>query len=260
MSIGADFWEDYEVLRIETPENLELRLPLAGFGPRFLALLVGSLIQVAAGVVVFIVTTVLLVAAAAGPSADALESVTMLVIVAMIVIFGLISVGYPLLFEALWNGQTPGKRLTGIRVVKRGGLPLAFADVLIRNLMRLVDYFPSYGLIGLISFFVSRSQQRLGDLAADTVVVREFTTRQPYAWAGGLKAGPVLTAAGTLDPRLSYVIASYLARRHQLQLEARLSLSREIIQKLGHRAEQLSLDEREAYLLSVLQSYSGAPQ
>jgi len=258
VSASQEFWEDYEVLRIETPEQLELRLPLAGFGPRFLALFVDVLLQSVVGVLLLVLATSIIVATMAMPgSEEAAEGAFWVIIAVMVLIFSVITVGYPLLFEIMWNGQTPGKRLTGIRVVRRGGLPLSFMDLLIRNLMRLVDYFPSHGLVGLVSFFATRYQQRLGDLAADTVVVREFSTRQPYAWSGGLKSDTPLTETGMLNPMLHYVISSYLWRRNELSTEARLRLTREMIARLGHESERLSLDERDAYLASILQSHGG---
>jgi hypothetical protein len=169
----------------------------------------------------------------------------------------LVTIGYFILFEVLWNGQTPGKKLAGIRVVKRGGLPLTSRDVLLRNLVRLVDYLPSYCFAGLISFFASKNQQRLGDLVADTVVIREFTSEMPHTWGGDTQIALTDGSSG-IPPALVYAISSYFARSSQLSTEARLRLTEEIIRQLSYDASPLSLRERDDYLAHVFGLVSGA--
>jgi len=249
---GIEFWDDYEVLTVETPENIELRLPLAGFGPRFLALILDSLLQTVAAVVLMII----LFAAASGFAVVSPEASTVFVIIAILLSMLVATVGYYIVFELMWNGQTPGKRVTGIRVVKRGGLPLTVREVVLRNLLRIVDYLPTYYLVGLVSFFVSRSQQRLGDLVADTAVIREFSNRQPYHWVGNAAADPG-RGERALPPQLSYVIGSYLVRREQLPIAERLALTSRIIGALGHDPLPLSLPERDSYLAAVLNWAAG---
>jgi len=85
----------------------------------------------------------------------------------------LITWGYHLIFELIWNGQTPGKRRAGIRVIQADGLPVTVSGILIRNILRLFDFLPvGYG-VGMIMLFATKRTQRLGDLAARTVVIRE---------------------------------------------------------------------------------------
>lgn len=250
---NVEFWDDYEVLTVETPENIELKLPLAGFGPRFLALLIDTLLLGAAAVVVFIMIVIIAAVSISPESGAGLMVIMLLAVVAVV----MLTVGYYVLFEWLWNGQTPGKRITGIRVVKRGALPLAFIDVLLRNLLRLIDNLPSNYLVGLISFFVSANQQRLGDLAADTVVIREFTRQVPYQWVG---RAPQLsgTESTGLKPALAYVIGSYLSRAALLSEETRLDLTGEIITAVGYNPAPMSLAERDNYLAALLQWQAGA--
>lgn len=258
MPIANEYWEDYEVLTVETPENLELRLPLAGFGPRFLAVFIDNLIQglvavVLIGIAVTIMATTM---SQAGPN----ETTWMIAIVIVAIILAmLVTLGYFVFFEWIWNGQTPGKRTAGIRVVRRGGLPLTFRDVLVRNLFRLLDMLPSNGFVGLVSFFATSHQQRLGDLMADTVVIREFASQTPYPWVGTLPQQVGAEAQG-LPPQLNYVIGSYLQRAFTLPVEVRLSITEQVIRRLGYRSEELSLAEREAYLAHVLDWRPGAPQ
>jgi uncharacterized RDD family membrane protein YckC len=252
-AVQNEYWEDYEVLTVETPENLLLRLPLAGFGPRLIAVLLDTLFSSIEISVIGIVLFMLIIGVSA--TASTLDPAIMLVLFVAVVILGLVLVsGYFIIFESLWNGQTPGKRIAGIRVIKRGGQPLEFRDVFMRNLLRIVDYLPTNGLTGLVCFFVSKYQQRLGDLVADTVVVREFSNQHPFTWAG---AGPVELPGGQIGPRLSYVISNYLQRVDQLPVEVRLELTDRIIRQLGYNPGPLSMSERDSYLASLMQTAYG---
>ena len=247
-----EYWEDYEVLTVETPENLLLRLPLAGFGPRFLALFIDSLISgLVAGVVLFAAIMLMMGAVSSNPNSTGFM---VLILVVTLVITLLLTSGYFIIFEQIWNGQTPGKRLAGIRVIKRGGQPLEFRNILLRNLLRIVDNLPSNYVTGLVCFFATKHQQRLGDLVADTVVVREFSRQLPFSWAG---AADAQVPGGALSPRHSYVIGSYLQRVRELPVDYRLSLTDTVIRQLGYDPGPLSLAERDAYLASLLQTAWG---
>jgi uncharacterized RDD family membrane protein YckC len=161
-----------EKLTIETPEQIALEFPLASAGSRFLALAIDTLLQ-AGG---FLVLGVLgLAAVAVGATTQSVPSTWAL---AAIVLLGfLLYYGYYAAFEALWNGQTPGKRAIHLRVITTSGRPISPYDALLRNLLRIVDQLPGIYTVGLLSIFFTERNQRLGDLAADTVVVHE----QPIA-------------------------------------------------------------------------------
>lgn len=90
-----------------------------------------------------------------------------------VILYFVISVGYGIVLEWRWRGQTVGKRLFGLRVIDGQGLRLQFAQIALRNLMRLIDSLPLFYLVGGIAALVSRNGQRLGDLAANTVVAHE---------------------------------------------------------------------------------------
>jgi len=81
--------------------------------------------------------------------------------------------GYYIVFEMAWNGQTPGKRWIGLRVIKVNGYPISLVDSTIRNLVRVVDFLPAYYGLGVIAMFANAQARRLGDFAAGTVVVKE---------------------------------------------------------------------------------------
>jgi uncharacterized RDD family membrane protein YckC len=156
-------------LSIETPELVDIEMPLAGIGSRFIALLVDTLIW-AAGLVVL--GTMFW---AIGPAVEAFSQISYQWQVAIwfFALF-LLNWGYFTLFEAFWNGRTPGKRVARIRVIQRSGRPIGFFESLARNLVRYVDQIPFFYAVGVIVMFATRQHQRLGDLAAGTLVVRDL--------------------------------------------------------------------------------------
>jgi uncharacterized RDD family membrane protein YckC len=144
---------------IATPEGVTLELVLAGLGSRFVARLLDTVIQL------FIILALGLAAYGFGASGALLA-------VDVIVIF-LVVLAYDVPFELLNGGRTIGKMTAGIRVVGTGGEPVAFLGSAIRNILRLVDFLPVMYLTGAITIISSSKDQRLGDLAAGTVVVRD---------------------------------------------------------------------------------------
>src|SRR5205814_1923874 len=102
------------------------------------------------------------------------------VIALRIIINFIIWTSYFIIFEWLWNGQTPGKRWLKLRVIREDGRPVTFWEAAVRNLLRTADMMPApFYSIGLISVFVSLSDQRIGDMVAGTVVVREREAEAP---------------------------------------------------------------------------------
>ena len=160
-----------EYLNIDTPENVAFGYEVAGIGSRFLAALIDTLILLVLQIVVNL--TVLLIL-----------SLTILDFIAgestwgwLVAIFGLVSFtffwGYYIFFETLWNGQSPGKRLTKLRVIRTDGTPITLAEAVIRNLVRMIDFLPAYYGVGVVVMFIDGQSRRLGDMAAGTLVVRE---------------------------------------------------------------------------------------
>jgi uncharacterized RDD family membrane protein YckC len=167
---------------LRTPEQIDLQYDLAGLGSRFLALAIDLLIQsavVAALVAVFGLGGVLFAWSfrdVFGPSSGTVLSIG--AALAVLLVF-LLTWGYFLVFELIWNGQTPGKRVAGIRVLTSRGEPVTLVHALVRNLLRLVDMLPTSYMLGTICILLTRRGQRLGDLAAGTVVVRECRAELP---------------------------------------------------------------------------------
>ena len=174
--------------RLETPERVDLTVDLAGVGSRTLAFLIDWLLLVAVTVIS------VLIFASTSPATG-----TFAVVLVMIVLFVLWWF-YFVLFEMAWDGQTPGKRLLGLRVRKVGGYPIGWPEALIRNFLRvLIDLFLFWIPIGLPVMIGTRRSQRIGDLAAGTVVVREGRPGMDQLAELGVTGDTKTYSAGGLD-------------------------------------------------------------
>lgn len=166
-----------ETLIIETPERVPLHFALASIGNRFLACAIDHAIQ--ALLVVLMVIAFMLVANYSSLG-DSLSSAPKWVIALLIVVVFLLISGYFAFFEWLWSGQTPGKRWLKLRVIREDGRPITFFEAAVRNLLRSFDMQPApFYSIGLISVFINSKDQRVGDMVAGTVVVREREAEAP---------------------------------------------------------------------------------
>jgi len=219
---------------IETPEGVTLELTLAGLGSRFAAALVDQLIQWA------LIIALVLGAAAAGP-----DSAGVVVVITTIVLVFAIQLGYHIVFETLASGRSPGKRVTGLRVVRADGGPVGFMTSAVRNLVRLLDALPGTYLVGMVAVLANPRNQRLGDMAAGTLVVRERSggrrRRRPPAvvTAGapteeeGVPAGPWATwdvSAVTVDE--VGTVRRFLVRRDELEAGARARIAEQLAARL----------------------------
>lgn len=161
-------------LNIDTPELVAIEMPLAGIGSRFIALLVDYLIWGAAFLVLGLLSLFLLPGIKAFSRISGQWAAALSIFVAF-----LFNWGYFTLFEAFWNGRTPGKRVAHIRVIQRSGRAIGLFESMARNLVRYIDQIPFFYLVGGIAVFVTRQHQRLGDLAAGTLVVRDCEQEEP---------------------------------------------------------------------------------
>ncbi len=178
--------ETEETLIIETPERVPLEFALASIGNRFLAVAVDHAIQYFS---IFLAAWLFLSLTGIGSAfGDAglgplLEEMPKWTIAILIIVLFMIFAGYFIFFEWLWNGQTPGKRLLKLRVIRDDGRPITIWEALARNLLRIFDAVPGFFLpvysIGLIAIFANGRDQRIGDMFAGTVVVRERSDEAP---------------------------------------------------------------------------------
>jgi uncharacterized RDD family membrane protein YckC len=227
---------------MELPEEVDLRLEVANVGSRGLAILADLALG---GLVLFVVygLTALLTQNASAGWLARLGSSAMEIGLAL-VIFGFQWV-YFSLFEWLWNGQTPGKRLLHLRVIKVDGAPVSWSDVLLRNISRPIDTFGPMGLIGLLMIFVSPRAQRLGDLMARTLVIHET----PIDWSifdqleDRSGAGPEAFAPSIrLSSEQWELLHQDLNRRDRLPPEVRERLALSLREKLGPLARGTDLE------------------
>lgn len=221
---------DYEDrITIGTPEGVTLRLTLGGLGSRLVAALIDSVIKGVAFVVLFMAATIL--AALLPPGAAALAIMAWASLVAFLLFFV-----YDVVFETLASGRTPGKRAAGLRVVREGGSPVGFRASAVRNILRLVDLLPGFYLVGILSILLTSQNQRVGDLAAGTLVVRERRGKKPLAPGGEGLHLPEEELAGwdvsAVTAEEIQAVRRYLERRAELTPEARRHLAEELAGRL----------------------------
>ncbi|MGC3991475.1 MAG: RDD family protein [Chthoniobacteraceae bacterium] len=211
-------------LKIQTPEGVAFSFLLAGPISRSLAVIVDLFCIGALGTLLsqLLSFTSLL-------SADFSQGF-------VIVGYFALSVGFSMFSEWLWRGQTPGKRLLGLRVIDAQGLRLNFSQIVLRNLLRPVDMLPAFYLAGGVAMLCNPRWQRLGDLAANTVVIRHVKRHEPdlAQISGGkfnsLRTVPHLAARlrQRTPPALAQVVLQALVRREALEPQARVELFHEL--------------------------------
>lgn len=216
--------EQTTTLQIRTPEGIRFSLLLAGPTSRLLALMVDfACISVASTTISTVLRLFALI------SQD--------IFMALAILSGfVISIGYGIGCELYWQGQTVGKRLLHLRVMDEQGLKLQFSQVVIRNLLRIVDSLPALYLVGGIASLTSRKCQRLGDLAAGTIVIRTPKVQLPDLEQLGTEKFNSLAAYPHLVARLRQKVSREegaialraLIRREELDPAARLELFREL--------------------------------
>jgi len=219
-------------LNIETPENISLGFTVAGIGSRFLAALIDTSL-----IVVLELLAILPVFALSGRTSAWLMAVLSLIA------FGFFW-GYYVFFEMFWNGQSPGKRWVGLRVVRAEGTPEGLSESLIRNLIRLIDFLPiAYG-VGVITMFIDGRSRRLGDMAGGTLVIhdRPAVKLEALGAVASLVSDPARSRTILGDfplERLTQadlqLLENYLGRRHQVA-DSDL-LARQILEMLCRRLD-----------------------
>jgi uncharacterized RDD family membrane protein YckC len=243
-------------LNIETPEQVDLRFPIAGIGSRFLALLTDSFLQGIALFLMFFAFVLIFSSAKKLPGGVApSDTAAKWFIAAIFLFYFLLYWGYFSLFEAFWNGQTPGKRLLKIRVIKDSGRQITLFEALARNLIRVVDALPSFYLIGVISMLCNKEQKRLGDFVAGTIVVHERSDEQPLmshnsrTFTSSLYPQPLETtrepvgvalpadSVARLDAGDLNVIDTFFSRALDLDLDKRAEMAERIAERMSAKMQ-----------------------
>lgn len=244
-----------EKLSIDTPEQIALEFHLASIGSRFLALAIDTLIQAAAAAALL----ALAVSARlmAGPS---LPGAPTWVLAAVVIGWFSLYYGYFAFFEARWNGQTPGKRSLSLRVIHTSGRPLSVYEAILRNVLRIVDQMPGIYAVGIVSVFVTERSQRLGDLAASSVVVHEGVASGDTSTVdvGSRSAATPRRGANRLTDDEVMLIEAFLRRRRELDGVARVQAAARIAGRLRARLELDETGENEPFLEDLLAEYRSA--
>jgi uncharacterized RDD family membrane protein YckC len=226
-------------LEVETPDHVVLRYTLAGVGNRGFA-----------AVVDFLVALLITAGLAIGygqigaPGEAAIGGVIRLLLFVL-------GWSYFILLEWLWNGQTIGKRAYGLRVINEDGSPAGFVAVFVRNLVRFVDFLPTFYGLGLLSIVFTSRSQRLGDLAAGTFVVR--APKPQLDWLSlrtvTRQGAPVATAGVRgLSGEAQRIVREFVAREGTLSLHDRARLATEIASRIRPHVSGIDAADDLAYL------------
>ena len=235
-----------ETYTIETPEHVEIVYTVAGPGSRLLAFILDSIIMTVPALAILVFIFIIISSLSRGLLEDFLEQSRKpdeaIVVWLMLAFFTmaefLVSQLYFVVFEVAWNGQSPGKRWQGIRVIRESGQPVGFFASMIRNLIRFVDMFPASYLVAFVTMLASRHWRRLGDLAAGTIVVKVGSGRSAARSAGAEAVAPLLDPSlverfeqagiSRLDPGFFDLAERFIERRDELDVTAAASLAEKI--------------------------------
>lgn len=221
-------------LSVKTPESIAFSYDLAGLGSRFLAVTIDLLIQ---GLIFGAIMWGLVLLAAAQPRGREVTIITskyaqsfataFIIAIVFIVFFG-----YFILFEAFWNGRTPGKWMMGLRVIRDGGYPLDFGSAAIRNLIRVGEVALGFYALSAVASIASPENKRLGDMAAGTLVVRD----SPIASLSALMDQSAQEShAAQLSEKEHAIIDQFVARRNALAPAVRAQIAARIAAQVRPR-------------------------
>jgi len=250
-----------EQVRIETPEQIDFDFEMAGPGSRAAAQLLDWLVKfiwLALGALLTVVAQLL----AGGDS----PFLTYMIAGGALLLGFIFFVGYDIFYEGFREGQTPGKKYIGIRVVRDGGGPIDVRAAAIRNLVNIADFLPLGYLLGGVICLLNARGQRLGDMAAGTLVIRhQEVVKPPVVPAAQLSSQNqhqfTKEELSRLTAQDRHVLESYFQRAHTLDERSRERLTARLYQTYGDRLQRsgavvANLNEEEAFdfLLALLQA------
>ncbi|MGH8104044.1 MAG: RDD family protein [bacterium] len=216
---------------IVSADHVEIQYDLAGIGSRAIAMFIDSTIIYSALAII-----ILFFVLAAGTATSLSDSADVWVLAILLFVLFIVHWGYFSLFEAFNNGQTPGKRLVGIRVIREGGYSLTFMTAMIRNLIRVVDALPLFYGVGVAFVMLTPFQRRLGDMVAGTLVVKESSSQpKQFSRAWMSQESGVATADRprfVLDVGDMELLQSFASRRTNLPRDIRDDLAAKLLERI----------------------------
>jgi uncharacterized RDD family membrane protein YckC len=227
-------------MAIATPEGVEVELTLAGIGSRFIAGAVDYTIQL------LVIIAMALLLQPTGATGAAIFTSAWFVLIFF----------YDVLFEVLGGGRTPGKRLNGLRVVRAGGSPVTFSRSALRNILRLIDILPGVYAVGMTVIFISSRNQRVGDLAAGTYVIRDRhgdRAQRDDAFVPAVDPEPARTWDVTaISAEDVATVRTFLARRSTLTDQTPQTIGGELAARLRPRVGGVPSDVQDERFLELL--------
>jgi len=245
-----------ESYRVSTPENITFSFDIAGIGSRFMAALVDLLIYGSVSLAIGLIAAYIV---SRTDNLDLIGVFTAIYIGVNFVMYW----AYYMVFEILWGGQSPGKRILKLRVVRLDGTPASAGQIVIRNVGRLVDIFPGFYAVGVVVMFLNDQSRRLGDLAAGTLVVREgqpvtlkqLTSPPPATvLSDAVKAEAATLPLNRLNKEQRQVVHTYMQRRSGMSETQRAKLAMEIGQAVARQMDviQPTHPAQAEYLLEMI--------
>lgn len=214
------------IVTIRTPEHVQISYATAGIGTRAIAKLIDFFIILGIGLVLSIVVPLIALFTEAILNTGGSATLAL-----FIFIYGLLPFAYFIILETLMKGQTLGKKIMGIRVIRSTGGKADFFTILLRNLMLLADSFPGVFLAGIISMYAHPKEKRLGDLVAGTWVVMEKKPPVPIPYTVPLypKEKKLLELLPLLSIDKLNALELFLARREQLDEQVRANIVQRLL-------------------------------
>jgi uncharacterized RDD family membrane protein YckC len=253
--------DDY--LTIDTPENVAFGYEVAGLGSRFMAALVDTLLILIIQLIVNLALALVIWGVLGRLISDENAFVIWATALLGLVAFGFLW-GYYIFFEMIWNGQSPGKRWMGLRVIRTNGTPITLTESLVRNLVRLIDFLPFYYGLGVVTMFINDQSRRLGDLAAGTLVVRDRAVISLES-LGTVSSATIPTR--NISPRVAALpverlreqdlrlVEEFFRRRHDLATRTDLAqhLLRQLFERMSLEPPHLDPLLAEDFLAEIVQ-------
>jgi uncharacterized RDD family membrane protein YckC len=215
-------------LTIETPEQTVLEFSLAGIGSRSLALAIDTLLQIGA------LISIGIVAGLVSYAGFFPQMGKQWVYAILIFLVFLLEFGYFAFFETIWNGRTPGKRWTHLRVITDSGRPVGAQGAILRNMIRIVDSLPFLYAVGIVTSLISPQNKRVGDYVAGTVVIREKPLQDGRSlWNTSATRLLATTQPLAITAAELQLVEAFLERRYSFPDDVRRSIARQIAERLN---------------------------